>query len=98
MNFKRVILSPDDVCRYGLMERDIIINRVNSLSHLGKCTLVPKLDEPTVFESNMMRLRVDETKLVPAYLLRYLITEESRERIRGMAKRAVAQARACPQL
>ena len=52
----------DDVERaaYALRENDIVVNRVNSLSHLGKTALIGPIPEPMVFESNMMRFRVDE--------------------------------------
>ncbi len=89
--FKRVRLSHEEIGKYKVNEKDIIINRVNSLSHLGKCALIPKPNEPTVFESNMMRFHADELKIIPEFLLRYLVTNENKDRIRNMAKRAVAQ-------
>lgn len=91
LHLNRVQLQPDDLTRYQLSEGDILINRVNSLSHLGKCALVTKLDEPTVFESNMMRLRIGNSPLRPGYLACYLLMEDNRARVRGMARRAVAQ-------
>lgn len=90
--FLRVRLSPNEVHTYAVREGDILINRVNSLSHLGKCAISSELGEPTVFESNMMRFHVNEVRLVPEYLSRYLMTEGVRRRIRNIAKLAVAQA------
>jgi type I restriction enzyme S subunit len=87
----RVRLTPAEVQKYRVQKDDILINRVNSLSHLGKCTLVPELPEATVFESNMMRFSVNSACLLPQYLIRFLVTDRCRERIRRMAKRAVAQ-------
>ena len=63
LQIQRVQLSPDEAIKYRVAEGDILINRVNSLSHLGKCILVPKLQETTVFESNMMRFHVNEAQL-----------------------------------
>jgi type I restriction enzyme S subunit len=91
LNLQRVRLSNGEETLYSLNENDILINRVNSLSHLGKCTLIPNLLEATVFESNMMRFHVDETRLLPEYLFRYLISNVTRKRLRNLAKRAVAQ-------
>ena len=57
---KRVNVSEQDIEKYGLSESDIVINRVNSRSHLGKSALIRDLGgEPIIFESNMMRLAVD---------------------------------------
>ncbi len=91
LNFKKVQLSSEEAKKYKVQENDIIINRVNSLSHLGKCALIPNLPEATVFESNMMRFQVDESRILPEFLLRYLVTDENKDRIRNKAKRAVAQ-------
>ena len=56
----RVRADEDDLRRFGLNMNDIVINRVNSLSHLGKTALIGTVQEPMLFESNMMRFRVDE--------------------------------------
>ncbi len=76
---------------YALREDDIVTNRVNSLSHLGKTALVGELTEPMVFESNMMRFRVDEQRAIPLYILRLLNSPICKKQIIGSAKRAVAQ-------
>lgn len=88
---KRVRVSPDEIETYGLAAGDFLINRVNSRSHLGKSTLVPKLSEPTVFESNMMRFRVNESVLVPAYALKFLQTRFFNAQIQKQAKDASNQ-------
>ena len=88
---QRVYLSLEEIDKYSLNEKDIIINRVNSLSHLGKCTIIQKITEKTVFESNMMRLRVDNKKIMPEFVFRYLTTHQCRNYLRSIAKRAVGQ-------
>lgn len=88
---KRVRLSPVEVEAYGLVAGDFLINRVNSRSHLGKSTLVPKLSEPIVFESNMMRFRVNESMIVPAYALKFLQTGFLNAQIQKQAKDASNQ-------
>lgn len=87
----RVQLSAAEVHTYGLQANDVIVNRVNSLSHLGKTVLVGHFSEPVVFESNMMRFSVDTTRVVPEYVSRFLSSLIAREQIKGKAKRAVAQ-------
>jgi type I restriction enzyme S subunit len=89
--FKRLALAPEDVERYRVHAGDILVNRVNSLPQLGKAVLVPEFDEATVFESNMMRFRVDSERALPEYTAAYLVTEPCRGQLLGMARRAVAQ-------
>jgi len=90
---KRVMLSDQEASSFGLESGDIVINRVNSLSHIGKCCLIEDVDDGLVFESNMMRLRISSGDLVlPEYVACVMRTIRSRDYLRRVAKPAVAQA------
>ena len=86
-------VNADDEIRtcYSLRESDVVVNRVNSPSHLGKCLVVSGQHEGALFESNMMRFRVDEC-LLPRYLELYLRSELGRRRLTANCKHAVNQA------
>ena len=56
--FQRIRATEEEIARHALLQGDILVNRVNSLSHIGKSVLIPKFDEPVLYESNMMRLRL----------------------------------------
>jgi type I restriction enzyme S subunit len=86
-----VELSADEAEKYKLNPGDLLVNRVNSLSHLGKTALVGQLIAPMVFESNMMRFRVNSSVVMPKYVFYFLSTPTCRQQMRGRAKRAVAQ-------
>ena len=92
LSLKRLICSEAEMKRYLLYENDIVINRVNSIEYLGKCGLIQGLVENTVFESNMMRLHVDENKFHPVYITKLLCSEFIYQQILGRAKKAVNQA------
>lgn len=87
----RARLDPAEEAGYALREDDIVINRVNSVSHLGKTALVGTLAEPMVFESNMMRFRVNESVVLPEFVFRVLNSPIGKRQIIAGAKRAVAQ-------
>ena len=90
--FNRVSLSDDECRQFDVRENDILINRVNSLSHVGKSMLAPQLKERSVYESNMMRIRIDqEGQLVPEYVAAVLQSAATRRFFRRVAKSAVAQ-------
>lgn len=80
-----------EVERYGLANRDIVVNRVNSRSHLGKSVMVAGINGDAVFESNMMRLRVDEGAVLPVYVERFLGTPFIKGKVLEAAKDAVNQ-------
>ncbi|MCE5280359.1 MAG: restriction endonuclease subunit S [Planctomycetaceae bacterium] len=89
---QRLRLSEKEIDRYGVQTDEILVNRVNSVEYLGKSAIVPVMDEPAVFESNMMRLKVDRAKVRPTYLLAYLQTDYALYELRRRAKLAVNQA------
>jgi type I restriction enzyme S subunit len=90
-SLKRVRLFPNDVECFGLSENDIVVNRVNSRPYLGKSALIPKLGEPTVFESNMMRFTLNTKSATPIYVTHYLQTSFVKSQIQVLAKDAVNQ-------
>ena len=90
-DLRRVLVTPEEAEKYALNENDIVINRVNSRSHLGKCGLIPSLNEVTVYESNMMRFSVKEDQLNPKYFIRTLSSKHLKSQILRAAKDAVNQ-------
>jgi type I restriction enzyme S subunit len=84
-------MQDEELMLYRLDARDVIINRVNSLTHLGKCISVPNEWEGAVFESNMMRMQVAEPVSVQ-WLMDYLHSNEGRTELTSNAKWAVNQA------
>lgn len=90
-SLKRVRIGDKEIELYKLREDDIVINRVNSRSHLGKCGHIKGLLEDTVFESNMMRLSLDFDRANPTFLVNVLITPFMKVQILNRAKDAVNQ-------
>lgn len=90
-SLKRVRIEGNEIAKYALTPGDIVINRVNSIEHLGKSTLVPNLEETVVFESNMMRARLFDDRLNPVFGLAQLQSPFVRSQILVAAKDAVNQ-------
>lgn len=89
--FKKVSLSSQEKELYSLTKGDVLINRVNSEEYVGKCCVYNREDTATVFESNIMRFRVNQKFILPEYLTFYLSSLEGREQILKKIKRAVNQ-------
>ena len=83
--------SEEETLLYGLAPGDTILNRVNSPSHLGKCTVIKAQLCPCVFESNMMRFRVSDS-VDPEWITAVLQTTNGKARLTANAKWAVNQA------
>ena len=90
-DFQRLRATREEIRRFEVKEGDIVINRVNSLSHIGKSVLIPKVNEPTLFESNMMRLRLGKA-VDSRFGAMVLLSDNTRQYFKGRAKKAVQQA------
>ena len=88
---RRLDVNEDEAWTYGLNPDDLVINRVNSPSHLGKSLVVPSALCPAVFESNMMRMVVAKD-IAPRWILLYIRSRSGRTRLTAGAKWAVNQA------
>ena len=88
---RRVRLEPGEMQRYAIHEGDILINRVNSMSHIGKTVLVPAIGEATLFESNMMKLKLNDD-VHPKFGELVLLSDLARRHFVARAKKAVQQA------
>lgn len=89
--FKRVAATVAELDKFKIDENSILINRVNSPEYLGKSALVERLQEPTVFESNMMNFSVDTDRINPLFLVTQLGSLYVKEQIRKASKDAVNQ-------
>jgi type I restriction enzyme S subunit len=89
--WSKVRIDPATASKYALEAGDIVINRVNSPSHLGKSLLVLDAHRPAVFESNMMRMQLSD-RAHPEYVQLFLSSDFGRKRLTANAKWAVNQA------
>ncbi|KAA3657828.1 MAG: hypothetical protein DWQ04_26960 [Chloroflexi bacterium] len=88
---RKVEASQAEIQRYSLGKQNLVINRVNSPSHLGKSLVVEERNLPSLFESNMMRIELSKN-LSPYYVDFYLQSVEGRKCLISNAKWAVNQA------
>jgi type I restriction enzyme S subunit len=88
---QQVNTTEENVERYGLERNDFVINRVNSPSHLGKCIVIKTRNLPSLFESNMMRLKL-ASSIRAEYVELYFHSKCGKTRLIDNAKWAVNQA------
>ena len=88
---RRLKITVQETVSFTLEADHLVINRVNSPSHLGKCLLIPNSLLPAVFESNMMRIVINGLG-DPSFIAYYLRSRDGRTRLTSNAKWAVNQA------
>lgn len=76
---------------YQLRVGDVVVNRVNSPSHLGKSIVITESSIPAVFESNMMRLEL-ANQVTARYCHFFLTSTFGKSLLTKNAKWAVNQA------
>lgn len=91
-NVKRLLLENSEYSKWKLDIGDILVNRVNSIEYLGKSAIVRELPEPAVFESNIMKFRVNPEEAIPEYIVQFLCSPTGLSQLRKNAKLAVNQA------
>ncbi|MEU4655728.1 restriction endonuclease subunit S [Streptomyces sp. NPDC023723] len=88
----RVRVSDAEIERFSIRVGDVLINRVNTPGLVGKSTVVSRLDELTLYESNIMRCRVDSSKISPLLVQEWLSSSLVRAYFASRTKPAVSQA------
>lgn len=91
-NLQRLRISDEEIEQFEVTNGQILINRVNSIEHLGKSLLIASLTEPTVYESNMIRLDPKKEKVLPEFLVSCLQHGSIVAKLRAKAKKAINQA------
>ena len=89
--WQRLCLDDSRLNKCKHVEDDIVINRVYSRRFLGKSAIIPKIHEPAVFKSSVMRLRVDANRMLPRFFVSMLQLETIRSSLCRNAKDAIIQ-------
>lgn len=90
-SLKKLQLEDSELETYSLQNDDIVVNRVNSMPYVGKSAIVKNLNGNCVFESNIMRLRVDDKIISPNFLVQFLISPNGYSELQKNVKHAVNQ-------
>ena len=86
-----VQLTNNEIEKYKINKNDILLNRVNSLEHVGKVAFVDRLSCPAVFESNMMRIKMDLEKVIPEFIFYLMSSTIVLSQLKTKSKRAINQ-------
>lgn len=88
----RVTIEHGEIAKFRLRAGDLLFNRTNSAAQVGKTAIVRQLGrEPIVFASYLVRLVVDRTRAMPAFVNYVMNTEDALQRLRSLATPGVSQ-------
>lgn len=75
-----------------LNEGDILVSHINSVEHIGKSAIVPKLETKVIHGINLLRLVSDNNKIDNTFLFYFIKSDEFINQILKYTKKAVNQA------
>lgn len=91
MPMDRVPVTDRELELSSIVPADLLFARQSLvLEGAGKCCLVKEVSEPTVFESHLIRARVDRSKAEPEYLYYFFKSPQGRERIASIVEQVAA--------
>jgi type I restriction enzyme S subunit len=89
---KFVDLPENRLERFRLMRGDLVMARaIASIDHLGKGVIVDPSDKDWTFDSHLMRIRLNQSQLMPEYLAALLETEGGRALFLRVTRRSAVQ-------
>ena len=94
MNFEdlKYINIPDsDLAKYMVHKGDILFNRTNSRDKVGKTACFME-DEPMIIAGYIIRVRLNELKVLPSYIARTFNTPKMKDFLKNLARGSVGQA------
>ncbi len=78
----RLQMTDAEMARFSVLDGDLLFGRRSLIeAGAGKCSLVEGLSEPTTFESSIIRVRLDESRMRPRFLLYWLKSHRGRSAI-----------------
>ena len=91
MDMDRVPVTDKELENCRIQEGDLLFARQSLvLEGAGKCSIVADVKEPTVFESHLIRIRIDATKANPYYVFYYFNSIHGRNSIGTIVEQVAA--------
>lgn len=88
----RVSLSGDDLVRFEAVTGDLLLARaIGSAEHLAKASVLQPLSERVLFDSHVMRLRLDHSRVHTSFLWQWLQTSGGRRQFLKHGGRTAVQ-------
>ncbi len=91
MEMDRVPTTEKELENCGIEAEDLLFARQSLvLEGAGKCSIVTEVAEPTVFESHLIRVRIDKDKADPYFVFYYFNSPHGRENIGTIVEQVAA--------
>ena len=91
IDMPRVPVTDTELRTASIEEGDLLFARQSLvLEGAGKCSIVKEIDSPTVFESHLIRCRINKSLALPEYIYYYFKSREGRHNIESIVEQVAA--------
>lgn len=91
-DMSRVQMSEQELIKSGVESGDLLFGRRSLVeAGAGRCALAWEINEPTTFESSVIRVRLDESVADPAFYFYYFRSPHGRSLIRSIVNGATVK-------
>lgn len=88
---ERVPVTADELARFGVLPGDLLFARQSLVKEgAGKCSIVKEVGEPTVFESHLIRVRLNPEIAHPLYFFYFFKSPDGFQRIQSIVRQVAA--------
>lgn len=83
--------TPSEIERFGCKDGDLLFGRTSlTLEGIGDCALLCQPRDTPIFESNLFRVRFDQSKADPRFFYYFFKSPQGKELIQSIAKQTAA--------
>lgn len=87
----RVPVTEKELSTSSILEGDLLFARQSLvLEGAGKCCIVTEVNEDTVFESHLIRVRIDRNKALPEFVYYYFNSHSGKENVKTIVEQVAA--------
>jgi type I restriction enzyme S subunit len=88
-NFDRLDLNEKEKSKLLLIDEDLLFSRTSVVADgVGKCSIVYVYLEELIYDSNIIRIRLDKQKANPIYYFYYFNSPQGREQVKSLSSGA----------
>jgi len=84
--FEKWDITEDELKKLSLKNKDLLFGRTSVKAEgVGLCSIVNNLTKPLVFDSNIIRLRIEDNGVMPTFLFYFFNSPQGRDKVRSIS-------------
>jgi type I restriction enzyme, S subunit len=91
IEMERVQMNERERTAFAIREGDLLFARQSLIAAgAGKCSIVKRAEEGTTFESHLIRIRLDQQKVIPDFVFYYFLSPQGKANVQSLVMQVAA--------